>query len=137
MVDFSAQQPNAAPQSPISDFYKKQSGTSSQQAPKFSCMPSEIGCIPGPAASMPQTGTWPPGAQPPATTYDVQYLNQFLSTQIGRQVTIEFLIGTNTFTDKSGTLLAVGTNYVLLQETNSDDIVACDFYNIKFVKIYY
>jgi hypothetical protein len=100
-------------------------------------MPSEIGCIPGPAASMPQTGTWPPGAQPPATTYDVQYLNQFLSTQIGRQVTIEFLIGTNTFTDKSGTLLAVGTNYVLLQETNSDDIVACDFYNIKFVKIYY
>ncbi|MCX7658024.1 MAG: hypothetical protein N2Z57_05020, partial [Oscillospiraceae bacterium] len=115
MVDFSAQQPNTAPQSPISDFYKKQSGTNSQQAPKFSCMPSEIGCIPGPAASMPQTGTWSPGAQPPATTYDVQYLNQFLATQIGRQVTIEFLIGTNTFTDKSGTLLAVGTNYVLLQ----------------------
>lgn len=78
-----------------------------------------------------------PITQLPPETYDMQYLNQFLSTQIGRYVTVEFLIGTNSFLDRSGILLAVGTNYILLQEANTDDILACDFYNIKFVRFYY
>jgi hypothetical protein len=52
-------------------------------------------------------------------------------------VKIEFLIGTNTFTDKSGTLIGVGANYILLREADSDDILTCDFFNIKFVTIFY
>jgi hypothetical protein len=72
----------------------------------------------------------------PMTVESLQYLNGFLRTQIGRRVLIDFLVGTNTFLDKSGTLLAVGANYILIRESETDDIVACDFYNIKFIKFY-
>ena len=50
---------------------------------------------------------------------------------------VQFLVGTNTLVDKMGILLAVGINYILINETETDDILACDFYNIKFVKFYY
>ncbi len=80
----------------------------------------------------------PPNAQPmPMTAESLQYMNGFLRTQIGRPVTVEFLIGTNTLVDRTGTLLGVGVNYILLNEIETDDVIACDFYNIKFIKFYY
>jgi hypothetical protein len=79
-----------------------------------------------------------PTTQPMAMTAEsLQYMNGFLRTQIGRPVRVDFLIGTNTLVDRSGTLLAVGINYILINESDSDDIVACDFYNIKFIKFFY
>lgn len=79
-----------------------------------------------------------PTTQPaPITGESLQYLNGFLRTQIGRPVRVEFLIGTNTMLDRTGILLAVGANYILINETETDDILACDFYNIKFVRFYY
>lgn len=79
-----------------------------------------------------------PWNQPmPVTVESLQYMNGFMRTQIGRKVTVEFLIGTNTLTDKTGTLLAVGANYILINEVESDDILLCDFYSIKFVTFYY
>jgi hypothetical protein len=79
-----------------------------------------------------------PTTQPaPISGDSLQYLNGFLRTQIGRAVTVDFLIGTNTMLDRSGILLGVGANYILIRESETDDIVACDFYNIKFVKFYY
>lgn len=68
---------------------------------------------------------------------NIQYLNGFLRTQIGRKVLVEFLIGTNTLVDRTGILLAVGANYILINEYETDDIIACDFYNIKFIKFFY
>ena len=79
-----------------------------------------------------------PTMQPMTITADsLQYMNGFMRTQIGRPVTVDFLIGTNTLVDKTGTLLGVGTNYILINEIETDDIVACDFYTIKFIKFYY
>ena len=79
-----------------------------------------------------------PWNQPiPVTTESLQYMNGFMRTQIGRKVTAEFLIGTNTLVDKTGTLLAVGANYILINEIETDDILLCDFYSIKFIKFYY
>lgn len=78
-----------------------------------------------------------PGQPITISSESLQYLNGFLRTQIGRPVLVDFLIGTNTLVDKSGTLLGVGVNYILLQEAETDDLLACDFYNIKFVKFYY
>lgn len=72
----------------------------------------------------------------PITTESLQYLNGFLRTQIGNRVKVEFLIGTNTYLDKSGLLVAVGANYIILQEAMSDDFIVCDFFNIKFITIY-
>ncbi|MVB10773.1 hypothetical protein CAFE_14710 [Caprobacter fermentans] len=73
----------------------------------------------------------------PMTAESIEFLNGFLRTQIGRRVRVEFLIGTNTFTDKAGLLVGVGANYILLREAESDDILTCDFFNIKFVTIFY
>gem|GEM_PF-633730 len=73
----------------------------------------------------------------PVTAESIQFLNGFLRTQIGRRVKIEFLIGTSSFLDKEGILLGVGVNYLLINETETDDITACDFYSIKFIKFYY
>lgn len=79
-----------------------------------------------------------PTTQPASITAEnIQYMNGFLRTQIGRPVKVDFLIGTNTLVDKSGILLGVGVNYILIQEAETDDLLVCDFYNIKFIKFYY
>ena len=67
----------------------------------------------------------------------LQYMNGFLRTQVGRPVQVDFLVGTNSMVTRSGILLAVGANFILINETETDDILACDFYNIKFVRFYY
>lgn len=73
----------------------------------------------------------------PVTADSIQYLNVFMRTQIGRRVKVSFLIGSNTYQDRAGVLLGVGVNYILINETDTDDITACDFYNIKFVTFYH
>lgn len=73
----------------------------------------------------------------PVTRESLQYLNGFIRTQIGRRVTIDFLIGSNNMVSKSGYLLAVAANYILINELDTTDVTACDFYNIKFIRFYY
>jgi hypothetical protein len=87
---------------------------------------------------MPQGGFTPlsdlgPEAQVVA---DVRYTQGWLRTQIGQKVKIEFLIGTNMLIDREGTLLDVGISYILIRETETDDVLMCDIYSIKFVRIY-
>ena len=67
----------------------------------------------------------------------LQYMNGFLRTQVGRPVQVDFLVVTNSIVTRSVILLAVGANFILINETETDDILACDFYNIKFVRFYY
>lgn len=98
--------------------------------------------LPGMPTGMPASGAGmapiTPFNQPiPVTTETTLYINGFLRTMIGRKVTVEFLIGTNTFTDRTGTLLAVGADYIVINEVETDDILICDFFSIKFVKVYY
>jgi hypothetical protein len=64
------------------------------------------------------------------------YTQGFLRTQIGQNVRVEFLIGTGMTTDRIGRLLEVGISYILLQPTDTDDLLLCDIYSIKFVTIY-
>lgn len=73
----------------------------------------------------------------PVTQESIQFLNGFIRTQIGRRVSIDFLVGSNSIVTKNGFLLGVATNYILINELNTDDITACDFYNIKFIRFYY
>ena len=68
---------------------------------------------------------------------DVQNLVNFAKSQIGRNVTIEFLIGENSLIEKSGTIVAVGENYILLNEAGTRNFVACDLKNVKFIYIDY
>ena len=73
----------------------------------------------------------------PVTPESIQYLNGFIRTQIGRRITATFLVGSNLIEEKTGFLLGVGANYILINELDTNDLTACDFYNIKFIKFYY
>ncbi|NLM11447.1 MAG: hypothetical protein GX213_11860 [Clostridiaceae bacterium] len=68
---------------------------------------------------------------------DINFTQGFLKTQIGRHVKVEFLIGMNMFVDREGILILVGTDYIIIQETETDDYLLCDIYSIKFIRFYY
>lgn len=89
-----------------------------------------------PVFTVPSNPLLPPGYQEHLTYNSVQYLNGFLRTQIGKVVEVEFLIGENNLTTRSGTLLGIGINYILLQDLRTGDITACDFNNIKFIRFF-
>ncbi|HEY9062360.1 MAG TPA: hypothetical protein VIO64_17955 [Pseudobacteroides sp.] len=72
----------------------------------------------------------------PSTVQSTMFTPGFLTTQIGKLMRVEFLIGTNgPLIDRVGTLIAVGASYILLRPTGSDDVLLCDIYSIKFVTI--
>lgn len=73
----------------------------------------------------------------PVTADSIQYLNSLMRTQIGRRVSVEFLIGSGALIEKSGYLLAVGANFILINEVGTRSVLSCDFYSIKFVTFYY
>ncbi|MDD2481030.1 MAG: hypothetical protein WCY24_06105 [Lutispora sp.] len=72
----------------------------------------------------------------PPVVMETQYTQGFLKTQIGSKVKIEFLIGTNMLVDREGVLLDVGVSYIIINETETDDLLLCDIYSIKFVRFY-
>ena len=63
------------------------------------------------------------------------YTPAFLREQIGKLMRVEFLIGTNTMTDRIGILEDVGASYILLRSFENDSLVYCDIYSIKFITI--
>lgn len=63
------------------------------------------------------------------------YTPAFLREQIGKLMRVEFLIGTNNLTDRVGILEDVGVSYILLRSIESDNLVYCDIYSIKFITI--
>ncbi len=93
---------------------------------------SGMGGVPQTSTS-PQVPTAPGWTNMPTTVESPLFTPGFLRTQIGRKVRVEFLLGTNSFTDRTGTLIAVGASYILIRLVDSDDVMLCDIYSIKFV----
>ncbi len=90
-----------------------------------------------PQFTVPQNPLLPPGYQEFISYENLQYLNGFLRTQIGKYMRVEQLIGSNILEDRYGYLIGVGINYILLQEQGTGNVSALDYYNIKYVHIYY
>ncbi len=63
-------------------------------------------------------------------------MQQFLSDNLGQYVIIEFLVGTQTITQKAGVLYAVGSSVVTLYEEVSQTFVTCDIFSVKFVTFF-
>lgn len=78
-------------------------------------------------------GVNPSTSQTQATVADQGYVQSYLRSQIGRYVTVDFLLGTSLITDRAGLLVEVGINYIVLVDASRDRIM-CDLYSIKFVK---
>ena len=143
-------QPITAEQSPVADFNSSSNHPDNpitSMAPDISQMYSPISQqdlvgSPTPTTAVSQTATL---ANPitdfsnpyPVTPESIQFLNGFIRTQIGRRVSVDFLVGSNSIVTKTGYLLGVATNYILINELDTDDITACDFYNVKFIRFYY
>jgi len=65
-----------------------------------------------------------------------EYTQGYLKSIIGQRVKIFFLIGTNIIQDRDGILTDVGISYVILRELETNYLILCDIYSIKFVTIY-
>ena len=90
-----------------------------------------------PEFQVPNNPLLPPGYQEVINYENLQYMNGFLRTQIGKYIRVEQIVGSTVIEDRYGYLVGVGLNYILLQEINTQNIMAVDFYNIKYVYIYY
>lgn len=84
-----------------------------------------------------QNSSTPAGGLGAEQNDSIEYLNGLIRTQIGRRASIDFLLGTSGMVTKDGYILGVGSNYILINEVDTDDITACDFYNIKFIRFFY
>lgn len=95
--------------------------------------------MPGQMMQIPMTGAAPVDFDmlPTTPVFDIEYTQGYLKTQIGKRVKVEFLIGTNMLIDREGTLMDVGISYIIIQEVETDDLLLCDIYSIKFVRFYY
>ena len=71
---------------------------------------------------------------PPAT--EEGFIPAFLRRNIGRYVRAEFILGTSQYTDRTGRIIEVGTNYFVLEDVNAQTEIMCDLYSVKFVTIY-
>ena len=67
----------------------------------------------------------------------IQALNGFLRTQIGRYMRIEQLVGSNTIQDRYGFLVGVGSNYIILQEITTGNIMVLDIFSVRLTYVYY
>lgn len=63
-------------------------------------------------------------------------IQQIMRDNIGEYMDVEFLIGTNGLTTRSGQLRAVGVSYIVLYDRTKDRYMICDLYSVKFVTIY-
>lgn len=72
----------------------------------------------------------------PPLVMDIEYTQGYLKSQIGSNIKVEFLIGTNMLIDREGVLVDVGVSYIIINETETDDLLLCDIYSIKFVRFY-
>ena len=70
------------------------------------------------------------------TTLGIQYTQGYLKTQIGKRMRVTFLLGTNIIQDRVGVLEEVRISYITLREDETNNLVMCDIYSIKFVNIF-
>ena len=90
-----------------------------------------------PQFAVPLNPLMPPGYQEFISYENLQYLNGFLRTQIGKYMRVEQQVGSDSIEERYGYLIGVGINYILLQELGTGNVSTLDYYNIKFVYIYY
>jgi hypothetical protein len=116
--------------------------------PKAGISPAEkrgpMAGVAGAVATMPMQGM---AARPtvvssaavetPTTVESPYYTAGFLRNFLGKNMRVEFLIGTTgPLVDRIGVLVEVGASYIVLRPYLTDDLLMCDLFSIKFVTIY-
>lgn len=102
------------------------------------------GTMPMPQQNLPTPAPTPPGT--PESPFEIQpgapavlsteYTQGYLRTQIGKRMRVTFLLGTSQIQDREGILEDVGISYIILRETQTNNLTLCDIYSIKFAVIF-
>jgi len=92
---------------------------------------------PSSSTQMPPTNQNFEMAPIPPVVSNVLYTQGWLATQIGEYAKIDFLLGTNILQDREGIIKEVGISYIVIKESGTNDLVMCDIYAIKFVRIFH
>ncbi|MGE5633305.1 MAG: hypothetical protein ACM3TR_19760 [Caulobacteraceae bacterium] len=120
--------------------YPTQQQAQQIQTPQIGAQPTAGQQIPvmPPSYHVPITGAGPVDFDmlPSTPVMDVEFTQGYLRTQIGARIKVEFLIGTDMLVDREGTLVNVGIAYIIIREVDTDDLLLCDIYSIKFVRFY-
>ncbi len=90
-----------------------------------------------PMFTVPQTPMTTQQFQETVDSTDVQSYLGFMRTQMGRYMRIEQLMGSNNIEQRFGFLVGLGTNYLILQEITSGNIMVVDLFTIRLTYIYY
>ena len=103
-------------------------------------VPSSMEMITGESVMPMDTPAMPLAPSPsdaPESVQNPYYAAGFLKNYIGREMRVQFLIGANgALVDRTGTLMEVGASFIVLRPTETDDLLMCDLFSIKFVTIY-
>lgn len=62
-------------------------------------------------------------------------LQNYLKNKLNRFAKVDFLIGNDSLISKDGILKEIGNDYIVLEMIDSNDLLVCDIYSIKFVQI--
>lgn len=87
---------------------------------------------PAPLGPDPTSGMAPTQEGPPSVL-DRGYIPAYLTRNIGKIIRAEFLIGNNTYLDKSGKLVEVGISYFVIEDFITKALIMCDLYSVRFV----
>jgi hypothetical protein len=89
-----------------------------------------------PHFSVPSNPLLPPEYKEILSYENLQYLNGFLRTQIGKECMVMMTVGASgNVISRIGFLIGIGINYLLLQDSCSETIFVCDFYSVRMVQI--
>ena len=78
------------------------------------------------------------GARCPQKTWvtkNIPYMNNFLASQIGHSVTAVFVFPDGAEITKSGRLITVGENYIVLSDSAAGESTVCSTDALNFVSI--
>ena len=95
------------------------------------------GSMENPSIILPQSPLSPNGYQEEIDNAALQSFNGFLRTQIGRYMRVEQLVTSDRTEDRLGFLVGVGTNFIILQDITTGNILVIDIFSIRLTYVYY
>ncbi len=95
------------------------------------------GNMENPSIVLPQSPMSPNGYQEEIDNAALQSFNGFLRTQIGRYMRVEQLVTSDRTEDRLGFLVGVGTNFIILQDITTGNILVIDIFSIRLTYVYY
>ena len=98
---------------------------------------SPSGTLDNPSVILPQSPLAPGGYQEEIDNTALQSFNGFLRTQIGRYMKVEQLVTSDRTEDRLGFLVGVGSNFIILQDITTGNILVIDIFSIRLTYVYY